>query len=106
MYCLEWHKETFNQHMLNFEEVSKDELAEKLRKFYCEATPKPAEQRTKTLPQHQVNEYYRNTMTNIRSAINRHLKDLDRRFDIVGNNICLKINVYVYKKCRLYLHHF
>jgi len=78
--------------MLNFEEVSMDELAEKLRKFYCEATPKPAEQRTKTLPQHQVNEYHRNTMTNIRSAINRHLKDLDRRFDIVRDIEFTKAN--------------
>jgi len=79
--------------MLNFEEVSKDELAENLRKFYCEASPKPEEHRTKILSQHQVNEYHRNTMTNIRSAKNRHLKDLDRRFDIVRDIEFTKANM-------------
>jgi len=42
---------------------------------------KPAEYRTKR--PHQVNEYHIIEMTNIRSAINRPLKDLDIRFDVV-----------------------
>lgn len=64
-------------------EVNKEDLAEKLRKFYCEATPQQSTYREQKLPSHQANEYHRNSMTNIRSAINRHLKDIGRNIDIV-----------------------
>ncbi|WAR22540.1 hypothetical protein MAR_016514 [Mya arenaria] len=62
---IEWHKEVF-EHELDFYTVTKDNLAEKLRKFYCEATPKQNSHSEKVLPAHQANEYHRNTMTDIK----------------------------------------
>lgn len=54
--------------------VSPDELAEKLAKFYCEATPQEDK---------KFDIYHKNTLKNIRSAINRHLSDINSGIDIV-----------------------
>ena len=63
--------------------MSKHALAEKLRKFYCEARPKHVEKRGQSMPALYAAEYHRNTHKNIRAAINRHLHDLDIDVDIV-----------------------
>ena len=68
----DWHKEVYDGE-LDFYTLTKEYLAEKLRKFYCEATPKQNSHREKVLPANQANEYHRNTLTNIRSAINQFL---------------------------------
>ena len=51
--------------------VSTQELAEKLRKFYGEAKSKGGDF------------YHKNTLKNIRSAINRHMQDLGRAIDVI-----------------------
>jgi len=67
-------------------------LAQKLRKFYCEATPKTNEKRQRLLPEPHRNMYHRKTLTNVRCAINRHLRDLGRNMDIVRNSEFTKSN--------------
>lgn len=63
--------------------VSIPELDQQLRKFYAEAAPKnPASRSEKMQPQHS-SEYHKNSFKNVRAAINRHLKDLGRKIDIV-----------------------
>ncbi|KAH3814537.1 hypothetical protein DPMN_143039 [Dreissena polymorpha] len=44
---------------LDLETVGKEDLPEKLRKLYCEATPKPNVKREQSLPEHHRNEYPR-----------------------------------------------
>lgn len=70
----DWHMENYG-YPLDLTTVPPNELAEKLKKFYCEATP------------HEKNNkfdvYHKNTLKNIRSAINRHLSDIKRDIDIV-----------------------
>ncbi|WAR22574.1 hypothetical protein MAR_016548 [Mya arenaria] len=83
----ERHKEVF-EHELDFYTVTKDNLAEKLRKFYCEANPKQNGHREKVLPAHQANEYHRNTMTNIKCD----KSDIDRNVDIVRDPEFTKSN--------------
>ena len=51
-----------------------DYLAQLLREFYGSAAPKLTESRKKSLSEAHAQEYHKNTMKNIRGAINRHLK--------------------------------
>ena len=44
------------------------------------------------MPQAQSQEYHKNSMKNIRAAINRHIQDLDRDFDIVRDKGFRKAN--------------
>lgn len=67
---------------LDFEKVEIDELANKLRKFFCEAKPKESN-KSKYMMDAQSGYYHKNTLKNIRSAINRHLQDIGRSIDIV-----------------------
>ena len=62
--------------------VSEESLSQVLRRFYCEAKPKETQHRTKSLGEHATT-YHKNTMKNIRAAINRHLQDKGRNIDII-----------------------
>ncbi|XP_071094584.1 uncharacterized protein [Haliotis cracherodii] len=81
----EWHLETFNE-VLDVEAVPPEALAEKMAKFYCQEKPKGSEKRSS----HCV-DYHRNTLKNIRAAINRHISDIGRQIDIVHDKL--------FKKC-------
>ena len=72
--------------------MSKHALAEKLRKFYCEARPKHVEKRGQSMPALYAAEYHRNTLKNIRAAINRHLHDPDIDVDIVRDKELIHAN--------------
>lgn len=68
---------------LDFSTVSGVDLGEKLRKFYCEAKPKDVKKRENSMTVEQAAEYNKNTLKNIRAAINRKLCDVGRDLDIV-----------------------
>ena len=57
--------------MVDMEAISSRDLADRLMRFYCEARSKSSEV------------YHKNTLINLRAAINRHLADLKRNIDIV-----------------------
>ena len=57
-----------------FLSMSKSTIADRLRIFYCEAAPKKVEVRGKT--QAPLQEYHKNSLRNIRAALNRHFHDL------------------------------
>lgn len=78
----EWHTEVYNE-PLEFETAPSDVLAIHLRKFYCEAKPKESPSRKEKLLPVQADHYHKNTLKNLRSALNRHLQDLRRNVDIV-----------------------
>ncbi|XP_033759587.1 uncharacterized protein LOC117341836 [Pecten maximus] len=63
--------------------ITAAELDEILSRFYCEATPKNVEKRTENLPSQQAQVYHKNSLINIRGAINRKLTDLGRDIDLV-----------------------
>ena len=63
--------------------ISAAELAEKLARFYCEAKPKDTDKRKEKMATNHAEEYHKNTLRNIRGAINRHLQDIGREMDIV-----------------------
>lgn len=73
--------------LLDTSEVTPDVLANKLSKFYAVVKPhrKPKKKReTKALEVENNDQiYHKNTLINIRSAINRHLTDIGRGIDIV-----------------------
>ncbi|XP_033726736.1 uncharacterized protein LOC117316304 [Pecten maximus] len=81
----DWHTETYGN-KLDMAQYSIDELKEKLGKFYCEARPKNAKTNDQELKQVPNTEYHKNTLKNIRAAINRHFHDLNREIDIVNGN--------------------
>lgn len=68
--------------MLDFNNINPEELANKLDKFYAEATPKPDQKRSEKMKE-QASEYHKNSFKSIRSALNRHIQNLGRDFDIV-----------------------
>ncbi|XP_056001561.1 uncharacterized protein LOC130048610 [Ostrea edulis] len=72
----EWSSETFGVE-IDFFTIDAADLNSKLSKFYAEARPKIASITTENT------EYHKNTMKNIRAAINRHLADLERDMNIV-----------------------
>ncbi|XP_069120795.1 uncharacterized protein [Argopecten irradians] len=63
--------------------VTSEQLNDLLSRFYCEARPKNVDKRTGTLPPQQAEVYHKNTLINIRGAINRRLTDLGRDIDLV-----------------------
>ncbi|XP_062577662.1 uncharacterized protein LOC134239501 [Saccostrea cucullata] len=77
-WCLERLNETHD-----LEVVDASTLNESLRKFYAEAQPKNLVNRSKAITEEQAQEYHKNSMKNVRAAINRHLKDIGREIDIV-----------------------
>nr|XP_022306586.1 uncharacterized protein LOC111112973 [Crassostrea virginica] len=77
----EWNLET-NGCLMDMETVEPLVLANSLGRFYCEARPQPKKSQS-----HEYTEephlYHKNSLINIRAAINRHLADLRRDIDIV-----------------------
>ncbi|XP_061191035.1 uncharacterized protein LOC133199206 [Saccostrea echinata] len=67
----DWSKERRGEE-IDFETVSPTQLNKLLEKFYCEARPEKDGQ-----------VYHKNTLKNLRAAINRRLGDLKRSVDIV-----------------------
>ena len=81
-FFLEWSCESSGSET-DFANVDAEELNSKLKKFYLEASPKDVGRRQKNMPEQQASEYHKNTLKNVRAAINRHLKDIGSTFDIV-----------------------
>ncbi|WAQ93557.1 hypothetical protein MAR_006028 [Mya arenaria] len=69
---------------------SLNERAADLGPTALKATPKQTEARKQAVL--QFSEYHRNTLTNIRSALNRHLKDLKRDIDLVRDKAFTSAN--------------
>jgi hypothetical protein len=65
--------------------IGKADLKEKLHHFYAEAKPKDPEKRTKNMPNEHASVYHKNTLKDVRAALNRHIKNLNRQFDKVRN---------------------
>ncbi|XP_069140542.1 uncharacterized protein [Argopecten irradians] len=78
----DWSNEVYG-HTTDMHDITAENLATKLKKFYCEATPRNVQKRNENLTEKQAEVYHKNTMINIRAAINRHLQDLKRDIDIV-----------------------
>lgn len=74
---LEWSDETFGN-QTDFELSEAHELNQKQGKFYAKASPKPGEKGANQMSSDQAMEYHKNSYKSIRSAINRHLRDLER----------------------------
>ncbi|XP_041372867.1 uncharacterized protein LOC121386133 [Gigantopelta aegis] len=62
--------------MVDFNSVTSEDLNIKLRKFYAEAQPKDKVKRENVMSAGQAVEYHKNTLKNIRAALNRHLHDI------------------------------
>ncbi|XP_052710769.1 uncharacterized protein LOC128185135 [Crassostrea angulata] len=78
----EWSVEALGQ-PTNFHSISAPELNSHLEKFYAEAASRPNEKRSQSMTKQQASEYHNNTFKSIRSALNRHIHDIGRQFDIV-----------------------
>jgi hypothetical protein len=63
--------------------ISPLDLNKLLENFYAETSPKPSERRLQSISKDQAMEYHTNTFKSIRLAVNRHLHDVGRDFDIV-----------------------
>ena len=82
--------------MVDFRIVTSHGLNQLLRRFYAEAAPKLSDKRHQKMGLVGA-EYHKNTLKNIRGAINRDLHDIGVEFDIVrdksfkssNNNIML-----------------
>ena len=78
--------------IVDFKTVEPEYLADLLREFYGSAAPRVTEGRKKSLSEVHAQEYHKNTLKNMRGAINRHLNDLHRGIDIVRDKQFLKCN--------------
>ena len=79
-----------------FNNIEKAELNEKLRHFYEEAKPKNIEKRTKSMLDEHAQVYHKNTLKNIQTTLNRHVKDLNRNVDIVRDSDFRTSNIILY----------
>ncbi|CAG2203130.1 unnamed protein product [Mytilus edulis] len=71
---------------LDFQTVSVDCLNSSLRQFYAEAQPQNISKRALKMPEEHAQEYHKNSLKNVRAALNRHLKDIGRGIDIVRDS--------------------
>ncbi|CAC5424288.1 unnamed protein product [Mytilus coruscus] len=71
------------QKIVDFNTITEENLNESLRKFYAEAQPKNLNKRIQSMPENMAHEYHKNSLKSVRSAINRHLKDIGRNIDIL-----------------------
>ena len=71
---------------VNFETISKEDLNLKLKHFYAETKPKNPEKRATKMTDQHASVYHKNTLKNVRSALSRHLRDLNRNIDIVRDS--------------------
>ena len=69
---------------IDFGNSQKEELYYLLRWFYAEVQPKEKENKNQ--------EYHKNTITGIRSALHRHLSDISRNVDIVHDKTFKQAN--------------
>ena len=83
--------------------VTSSVLNESLRKFYSEAQPKNLTSRAQKMPEAQAAEYHKNSMKNVRAAINRHLKDIGRQIDIVKDTDFKSSNAMLSSKLKFNL---
>ena len=74
----DWCTETGQE--VDFYFMTSVELAEKLRHFYAVAKPR------------KETDYHRNSLKNLRAALNRHLRDIGRDIDIVRDREFQKAN--------------
>ncbi|CAG2253459.1 KCTD1_15 [Mytilus edulis] len=88
----EWCLESSGGHT-DFNTVTKVDLNNKLRHFYAEAKPKNTEKRAQSMPQEHAGVYHKNSLKNVRAALNRHLTDINREIDIVKDNEFRQSNV-------------
>jgi hypothetical protein len=56
----------------DFNNIEKAELNEKLHHFYAKAKPKNIEKRAKSMLDEHAQVYHKNTLKNVRGALNRH----------------------------------
>lgn len=77
----EWNLETYGNE-IDLASVDPLTLANSLGRFYCEARPQPKKSKENE-SQNEEPLYHKNSLINIRAAINRHLADLKREIDIV-----------------------
>ena len=89
--------------ILEMKTVPVSVLNESLRKFYAEAQPKNVSSRTQKMPDAQAAEYHKNSMKNVRAAINRHLKDIGRQIDIVKDTEFKSANAMLSSKLKFNL---
>ncbi|ESO85625.1 hypothetical protein LOTGIDRAFT_155115 [Lottia gigantea] len=82
----EWHVETYGTKAA-WDQNSLDPqiLAQKLSKFYFSTKPKEIEKRFEVLDASLAHNYHKNTMKNIRAALNRHLSDINSEINIVND---------------------
>lgn len=98
VYISDWSRETTGSEV-DFHNISKEDLNEKLKYFYAEAKPKFFENCVKV--PYQSNAYNRNSMINVRAAINRHLKHIGKIFDIVRDSDFRESNALLNAKWKL-----
>ncbi|XP_033725030.1 uncharacterized protein LOC117315013 isoform X3 [Pecten maximus] len=87
----DWSSDVFGE-VTDMENIPIEQLADQLAKFYCEARPKNVDRRSGSLPVKQAEVYHKNTLINIRAALNRHLQDLNRDIDLVRDKEFKKAN--------------
>lgn len=98
VYISDWSRETTGSEV-DFHNISKEDLNEKLKYFYAEAKPKYFESCVKV--PYQSNAYNKRSMSNVRAALNRHLKHIDKNFDIVRDPEFRESNTLLNAKWRL-----
>lgn len=81
IFIVEWNLET-NGNEIDLASVDPLTLANSYWRFYCEARPQPKKSKERE-SQNEKPLYHKNSLINIRAAINRHLADLKRKVDIV-----------------------
>lgn len=81
IFIVEWNLETYGNE-IDLASVDPLTLANSLGRFYCEARPQPKKSK-ESESQNEEPLYHKNSLINIRAAINRHLADLRREIDIV-----------------------
>jgi hypothetical protein len=54
--------------------------------LYAETKPKNIEKRAKYMLDEHAQVYHKNTLKNVRAALNNHVKDLNGNFDIVRDS--------------------
>ncbi|XP_062574457.1 uncharacterized protein LOC134236294 [Saccostrea cucullata] len=97
-----WCMERLNE-VLDLHTISAPVLDENLRKFYAEAQPKNLSSRVQKMPQEHAAEYHKNSMKNVRAAINRYLKDIGRQIDIVKDTEFKSSNAMLSSKLKFNL---
>ncbi|XP_076073406.1 uncharacterized protein LOC143045017 isoform X2 [Mytilus galloprovincialis] len=94
----EWSKETSGEET-DLENVSVEELNEKLKYFYAET--KPMTKSNESISHTNPAIYTKHSMKNIRAALNRHFKNIKRDFDIVKDSAFKESNALLDAKIKI-----